>query len=130
MIDNKLGITDSHELALTEERIGKRRAAELFDGGWRDLPKVGTFASLSAIHRQLFGDIYDFAGEIRTVNIAKGGFRFAPVIYLRSALESIERMPQSTFDEIVEKYVEMNVAHPFREGNGRAMRIWLDLRNH
>jgi len=127
MIDNKLGITDSRELALTEERISKRRAAELFDGGWRDLPKVGTFASLSAIHRQLFGDIYDFAGEIRTVNIAKGGFRFAPVIYLRSALESIERMPQSAFDEIVEKYVEMNVAHPFREGNGRAMRIWLDL---
>jgi len=127
MIDNKLGITDSHELALTEERISKRRAAELFDGGWRDLPKVGTFASLSTIHRQLFGDIYDFAGEIRTVNIAKGGFRFAPVIYLRSALESIERMPQSAFDEIVEKYVEMNVAHPFREGNGRAMRIWLDL---
>lgn len=127
MIDNKLSITDSRELALAEERISKRRAAELFDGGWRDLPKAGTFASLSAIHRQLFGDIYDFAGEIRTVNIAKGGFRFAPVIYLRSALESIERMPQSTFDEIVEKYVEMNVAHPFREGNGRAMRIWLDL---
>jgi len=127
MIDNKLGITDSRELALTEERISKRRAAELFDSGWRDLPKVGTFASLSTIHRQLFGDNYDFAGEIRTVNIAKGGFRVAPVIYLRSALESIERMPQATFDEIVEKYVEMNVAHPFREGNGRAMRIWLDL---
>lgn len=125
-LKNKLGITNSTELAIAEERISKARALELFECGLMDSYEVGTFRGLAQIHRYLFGDLYDFAGEIRTVNIAKGNFRFAPVIYLRSALETIEKMPQSTFDEIVEKYVEMNVAHPFREGNGRSTRIWLD----
>ena len=125
-LENKLSITDSAELAREEERISKKKAVELFESGVLDTLEAGTFAALSEIHRRLFGEIYDFAGEIRKVNLAKGNFRFAPVLYLREALRNIERMPQSTFDEIVEKYVEMNVAHPFREGNGRSMRIWLD----
>lgn len=127
MIENKLGITDSALLFREEERISKKRAAQLFENGLTDTLKAGSVFALKAIHKQLFGDIYDFAEEIRTVNIAKGNFRFAPVIYLNEALENIERMPQSTFDEIVEKYVEMNIAHPFREGNGRSGRIWLDM---
>ena len=125
-LENKLGITDSSELAREEERISKKKAVELFESGVLDTLEAGTFAALSGIHRRLFGEIYDFAGEIRKVNLAKGNFRFAPVLYLREALRNIERMPQSDFDEIVEKYVEMNIAHPFREGNGRSMRIWLD----
>ena len=126
-LENLLGITDSAELAREEERISKRNAVELFESGALDALEAGTFAALAEIHRRLFGDIYAFAGEIRRVNLAKGNFRFAPVMYLRAALENIEKMPQSTFEEIVEKYVEMNIAHPFREGNGRSMRIWLDL---
>lgn len=125
-LQNKLGITDSAELARQEERITKQKAVAFFDNGLGDMVSVGTFAGLAAIHKQLFGEVYDFAGQMRTVNIAKGGFRFAPVMYLDAALKSIEKMPQTTFDEIIEKYVEMNVAHPFREGNGRATRIWLD----
>jgi cell filamentation protein len=125
-LENKLGITESSELARVEEQISKRKLAALFDQGLLDHAPNGTFETLAKIHRYLFEDIYDFAGQLRTVNIAKGGFRFAPVIYLEAALESIDRMPQDTFDHIVEKYVEMNVAHPFREGNGRAARIWLD----
>ena len=124
---NKLGITDSAELARVEERLSKQRALELFETGLLDTFEVGTFQGLAAIHKYLFDDIYDFAGEKRTVNIAKGNFRFASVMYLDAALENIERMPQYTFDEIVEKYVEMNIAHPFREGNGRSTRIWLDM---
>lgn len=115
------------ELAREEERLTKVRALELFESGLLDALEPGTFASLSCIHKRLFGDVYLFAGKLRTENIAKGGFRFAPVSYLEASLQSIEAMPQSDFDEIVEKYVEMNVAHPFREGNGRSMRIWLDL---
>ena len=126
-LENKLNITDSAELAREEERISKRRAKELYDSGHLDLLTAGTFETLAEIHRYLFSDIYDFAGKIRTVNIAKGNFRFAPLMYLETALEKISEMPQSNFDEIVEKYVEMNIAHPFREGNGRATRIWLDL---
>ena len=126
-LENKLNITDSAELAREEERLSKRRARELYDSGTLDTLPAGSFESLRIIHRSLFSDIYDFAGELRTVNIAKGSFRFAPVMYLKEALANIEKMPQSTFDEIIEKYVEMNVAHPFREGNGRATRIWLDL---
>lgn len=126
-LENKLGITESAQLAREEERISKKKAAELFENGILDTLKAGSFSALKAIHKYLFEDIYDFAGEIRTVNIAKGNFRFAPVMYLDAALENIDKMPQSTFDEIVEKYVEMNVAHPFREGNGRSGRIWLDL---
>ena len=126
MIENKLGFADSAELAREEERISKRAALRMYDEGFLDTLEAGTFEALSAIHAQLFGEIYDFTGKIRTVNIAKGSFRFAPVIYLANAVTEIEKMPQSTFDEIVEKYVEMNAAHPFREGNGRAMRIWLD----
>ena len=125
-LKNKLGITDSLKLAREEERISKARALELFEKRLPDSFENGTFHGLAQIHEYLFSDIYDFAGKIRTVNLAKGGFRFAPVLYLRDALEKISRMPQSTFDEIVEKYVEMNVAHPFREGNGRSTRIWLD----
>ncbi len=125
-LENKLGITDSSELARVEERISKQKARLLFETGTLDTLEVGTCKGLSEIHRFLFGEIYDFAGEIRTVNLAKGGFRFAPLLYLDAALASIEKMPQSTYEEIVEKYVEMNVAHPFREGNGRSMRIWLD----
>ena len=126
VLENKLGITDSAELARTEERISKGKALELFEKGLLDVFEVGTFQGLAMIHKYLFGEIYDFAGQVRTVNIAKGNFRFAPVLYLQAALEHIGEMPQSTFDEIIEKYVEMNVAHPFREGNGRSTRIWLD----
>ena len=125
-LENKLGITNSAELAREEERISKKKAVELFESGSLDKLAPGRFASLQAIHKALFEDIYDFAGELRTVNLAKGNFRFAPLMYLEAALGNIDKMPQSTFDEIIEKYVEMNVAHPFREGNGRAARIWLD----
>ena len=125
-LENKLGLTDSAELAREEERISKKNALTLFESGLLEQTKAGSFAALQAIHKQLFGDIYDFAGKVRTVNIAKGSFRFAPLMYLDAALASIDKMPQSTYDEIVEKYVEMNIAHPFREGNGRSMRIWLD----
>ena len=125
-LQNKLGLTDELELAREEERISKQKALALYDTGLLDTFPVGTFAGLAMIHKYLFEDIYEFAGQMRTVNIAKGNFRFAPVMYLRPALESIDLMPQSTFDEIIEKYVEMNVAHPFREGNGRSTRIWLD----
>lgn len=126
-LENKLGITDSAELAREEEKISKKNAVRLFESGTLDTLPVGTFAALCVIHKALFADIYDFAGEIRTVNLAKGNFRFAPLMYLEAALANIDKMPQGTFDEIVEKYVEMNIAHPFREGNGRAARIWLDL---
>ena len=126
-LDNKLHISDSAELAREEERISKKKAVALFENGYLDPYKPGSFAMLSAIHRYLFEDMYDFAGKIRTVNISKGNFRFAPVMYLESAISHVEQMPQTTFDEIIEKYVEMNIAHPFREGNGRSTRIWLDL---
>ncbi len=126
-LENKLGIINSAELAREEERISKKRALELFETGIPDSLEAGTFAALSEIHRFLFGDIYDFAGKLRTVNLAKGNFRFAPLMYLRASLEHIDKMPLSTFDEIIEKYVEMNIAHPFREGNGRSTRIWLDF---
>ncbi|MCM1525367.1 MAG: Fic family protein [Ruminococcus sp.] len=125
-LENKLGITNSAELAREEERISKTKALELFETGLLDTFEVGKFAGLKKIHAFLFGDIYDFAGKIRTVNIAKGNFRFASVMFLEAALKNIDSMPQSSFDEIIEKYVEMNVAHPFREGNGRSTRIWLD----
>lgn len=125
-LENRLGIEGDIELAREEERLTKKRALELFEDGLLDTFEVGTFAGLSKIHGYLFQDVYDFAGERRTVNIAKGNFRFASVMYLSAALDAIDRMPQGTFDEIVEKYVEMNVAHPFREGNGRSTRIWLD----
>ena len=125
-LQNKLGLTDELELAREEERISKQKALALYDTGLLNTFPVGTFAGLAMIHKYLFEDIYEFSGQMRTVNIAKGNFRFAPVMYLRPALESIDQMPQSTFDEIIEKYVEMNVAHPFREGNGRSTRIWLD----
>ena len=125
-LDNKLGLTNSADLAREEERISKKKAVALFESGLLDQWKAGEFSTLQAIHKYLFDELYDFAGEIRTVNIAKGSFRFAPVMYLTAALENIDKMPQSTFDEIVEKYVEMNIAHPFREGNGRSTRIWLD----
>ncbi|MFA1014532.1 protein adenylyltransferase Fic [Dubosiella newyorkensis] len=125
-LKNKLGIDNSPELAREEERISKLRAIELFNSGMlKDMP-AGKFSTLAFIHKHLFSDIYDFTGQIRAINIAKGNFRFAPIMYLSSSLETIDQMPQSTFDEIVEKYVEMNVAHPFREGNGRSGRIWLD----
>ena len=127
VLENKLGITSSAELAREEERISKKKAVELFESGTLDKLEPGKFASLQAIHKALFEDIYDFAGQLRTVNLAKGNFRFAPLIYLEAALANIDKMPQSTYDEIIEKYVEMNVAHPFREGNGRSTRIWLDL---
>lgn len=126
MLENKLNITDSAELARAEERISKKKAIALFEKHLLDTFEVGTFRGLQAIHEYLFEDIYPFAGQIRKVNIAKGNFRFAPVMYLEAALKSIDDMPQSTFDEIIEKYVEMNIAHPFREGNGRSTRIWLD----
>ena len=125
-LENELGLTSSANLAREEERISKKKAVELFETGLLDTLPAGKFVTLQAIHKCLFEDIYDFAGEIRTVNMAKGNFRFAPLMYLQSALENIDKMPQSTFDEIVEKYVEMNIAHPFREGNGRSTRIWLD----
>ena len=126
-LENKLGLTSSADLAREEERISKKKAAELFENGVLDKLEPGKFSSLQAIHKYIFEEIYDFAGKIRTVNLAKGNFRFAPLMYLETALGNIDKMPQSTFDEIVEKYVEMNIAHPFREGNGRSMRIWLDL---
>ena len=126
-LENKLNIIDSAELAREEERITKKKAVELYDKGLLDGLEAGKFSSLSFIHKYLFEELYDFAGVMRDVNLAKGGFRFAPVMYLESALEHISNMKQSTFDEIIEKYVEMNIAHPFREGNGRATRIWLDL---
>lgn len=126
-LENKLGLTSSADLAREEERISKKKAIELFESGLLDQLEPGKFAFLQAIHKYLFDEICGFAGEIRTVNLAKGNFRFAPVMYLQAALESIDKMPQSTFDEIVEKYVEMNIAHPFQEGNGRSTRIWLDL---
>ena len=125
-LENKLGITDSAELAREEEKISKKKALWLFESGTLDSLKAGTFAALQEIHKCLFEELYDFAGKIRTVNLAKGNFRFVPVMYLETALGNIEKMPQSTYDEIIEKYVEMNVAHPFREGNGRSTRIWLD----
>lgn len=125
-LENKLGLTSSTELAYEEEKISKKKALALFENGILDQLEAGTFSALKEIHKYLFDEIYDFAGEIRSVNIAKGNFRFVPFMYLSAALESIEKMPQTTFDEIVEKYVEMNVAHPFREGNGRSTRIWLD----
>ncbi len=126
-LDNLLGISDSAELAKAEEEISKKKAARLFESGRLDELEPGTFECLAEIHRELFGEIYDFAGKLRIVNISKGNFRFVPVVYLEASIKSIEKMPQSTFDEIVEKYVEMNIAHPFREGNGRSARIWLDL---
>lgn len=127
VLENKFNITNSAELAKVEEKISKTKALELFKKGLLNDLEAGTFDSLAKIHKYLFDEIYDFAGEIRNVNIAKGNFRFAPVIYLETALKNIDKMPQSTFNEIIEKYVEMNVAHPFREGNGRSTRIWLDL---
>ncbi len=127
MLQNKLGIVDGAELAREEERISKKKAAELFESGYLDSLVPGTYYTLATIHKYLFDEIYDFAGQMRDVNLAKGNFRFAPVMYLEVSLKNIEKMPQNTFDEIIEKYVEMNVAHPFREGNGRSMRIWLDL---
>lgn len=126
-LENKPGITDSVELSKAEEKISKKKAIELFDKNIFDKLKPGSCEALFTIHKFLFEDIYDFAGELRDTNISKGNFRFAPVMYLKVSLENIEKMPQGNFDEIVEKYVEMNVAHPFREGNGRSMRIWLDL---
>ncbi|MBS7298287.1 MAG: Fic family protein [Eubacteriales bacterium] len=126
-LQNKLGITDSAELAREEERISKKKAVELYDKALLDGLEAGKFSALAFIHKYLFEEIYDFAGVVRDVNIAKGGFRFAPVMYLDSALENVSNMKQSTFDEIIEKYIEMNICHPFREGNGRATRIWLDL---
>ena len=127
ILDNKLNITHQVELAKTEEKISKQKAKQLFDSGDIAKLEIGTFAGLAFIHAYLFDDIYDFAGKIRDVNIAKGNFRFAPLMYLDASLKHIDTMPQSSFDEIIEKYVEMNIAHPFREGNGRATRIWLDL---
>ncbi len=127
ILDNLLGITNQVELSKAEERFSKQRAKALFDSGDIKKVKVGRFEGLRFIHRYLFGDIYPFAGKLRDVNISKGGFRFAPVMYLEASLAHIDTMPQSTFEQIVEKYVEMNIAHPFREGNGRATRIWLDL---
>ena len=125
-LENKLGLTDSAELAREEERISKKKAVSLFDFAILKLLPDGTYKTLASIHKYLFEDIYDFAGELRTVNLAKGNFHFAPLMYLQAPLENIDKMPQSTFDEIVEKYVEMNIAHPFREGNGRSTRIWID----
>lgn len=127
MLENKLRITNQAELNRAEERISKQKAKAMYDTGDINKIEVGTIKGLKQIHKYLFEDIYEFAGEIRTVNIAKGNFRFAPVLYLENALENIEKMPQSTYEEIIAKYVEMNIAHPFREGNGRSTRIWLDL---
>ena len=124
--ENKLGLTSSADLAREEERLSKKKAVELFENGVLDTLPAGKFTTLQAIHKYLFEDIYDFAGKLRAVNLAKGNFCFAPLMYLETALANIDRMPQSTFDEIIEKYVEMNIAHPFREGNGRSTRIWLD----
>ena len=127
VLENKLNLTSSAELAKMEEMLSKKKAIELFESAHLENLEAGKFSSLAAIHKFLFAEIYDFAGQVRDVNIAKGNFRFAPVIYLKEALENIDKMPQGTFDDIVAKYVEMNVAHPFREGNGRSARIWLDL---
>lgn len=127
VLENKLGITDAVELAIAEEKISKKKAIELFESGYLNTLEAGTYSSLVAIHQYLFDDVYDFAGDIRNVNMAKGNIRFAPLMYLHAALDNIEKMPQSTCDEIIEKYVEMNIAHPFREGNGRSMRIWLNM---
>ena len=127
ILENKLNITDGAELAREEERISKKKAKEMFETGFLDTLEAGTFKTLSKIHEFLFSDIYEFAGKIRNVNIAKGNFRFTPLAYLEEAVKNIEKMPQSNYDEIIEKYVEMNIAHPFREGNGRSTRIWLDL---
>ena len=127
LLENKLGITDSVELARIEEKISKKKAMQLFESGYLDSLEAGKFVTLSEIHKYLFEEIYDFAGKVRNVNLAKGNFRFAPVMYLGVALDHIESMPQLNYDEIIEKYVEMNIAHPFREGNGRSTRIWLDL---
>ena len=127
MLENKLGIINASELAREEEKMSKKKAAHMFETGYLNALEPGTYDTLAKIHKYLFEDIYDFAGEMRQVNLAKSNFRFAPVMYLQSAIENIEKMPQSTYDEIIEKYVEMNIAHPFREGNGRSTRIWLDL---
>lgn len=127
MLENKLSITDSTELARTEEKISKQKAIEMFENGFLEKLEPGTYESLAAIHKYLFDEIYEFAGKLREVNLSKGNFRFVPLMYLGAALQNIDKMPQSTFDEIIEKYVEMNVAHPFRDGNGRSTRIWLDL---
>lgn len=126
VLENKLGITDSVELARIEEKISKKKAIQLFESGYLDSLEAGKFSTLSKIHEYLFGEIYDFAGKVRNVNLAKGNFRFAPVMYLDAALDNIESMPQLAYNEIIDKYVEMNIAHPFREGNGRSTRIWLD----
>ena len=126
-LENKLGIKSSAELAREEQRISKKKAVELFENGMLENLEAGKFQTLCEIHKYLFDDIYDFAGKIRTVNLSKGNFRFAPLMYLETAIKNVDKMPQNTFDEIVEKYVEMNIVHPFREGNGRSMRIWLDM---
>ena len=126
-LENKLGIKSSAELAREEERISKKKAVELFENGMLENLEAGKVQTLCEIHKYLFDDIYDFAGKIRTVNLSKGNFRFAPLMYLETAIKNVDKMPQSTFDEIIEKYVEMNIVHPFREGNGRSMRIWLDM---
>lgn len=126
-LENKLGIKSSAELAREEERISKKKAVELFENGMLEKLEAGKFQTLCEIHKYLFDDIYDFAGKIRTVNLSKGNFRFAPLMYLETAIKNVDKMPQNTFDEIVEKYVEMNIVHPFRKGNGRSMRIWLDM---
>lgn len=126
-LDNKLGISDSFKLTNEEEKISKKKALEIFQTGFLNSLQAGSLEALIQIHKYLFEDIYNFAGQLRTVNMSKGNFRFAPAIYLNEALKSVEKMPQSTYDEIIEKYVEMNIAHPFREGNGRSTRIWLDL---
>lgn len=127
VLENKLNILDQVELAKTEERISKQKAKKLWDSGDIERAEIGTFKGLAFIHDYLFGDIYDFAGLVRDVNISKGDFRFAPAMYLKACLENIDKMPQNTYEQIIAKYVEMNTAHPFREGNGRATRIWLDL---
>ena len=126
-LENKLGIKSSAELAREEERISKKKAVDLFENGMLEKLEAGQVQTLCEIHKYLFDDIYDFAGKIRTVNLSKGNFRFAPLMYLETAIKNVDKMPQNTFDEIVEKYVEMNIVHPFREGNGRSMRIWLDM---
>ena len=127
ILENKLNITDQAELAREEERISKTRAKEMFETGYLNTLEPGTFESLMKIHKYLFEEIYEFAGDLRKVNIAKGNFRFTPIVYLEESIKNIEKMPQLTYEEIIEKYVEMNIAHPFREGNGRSTRIWLDL---
>ena len=127
ILENKLNITDQVELLREEERISKTRAKEMFETGFLNTLDAGTFETLKKIHKYLFEDIYDFAGKLRKVNISKGNFRFTPLVYLEESVKNIEKMPQSTYEEIIEKYVEMNIAHPFREGNGRSTRIWLDL---